>query len=78
MLLRCISKSFVHLILLHILLQSSFICNNQEVNIPLFGAQHVLFHLPSVLGIELELASVNEVQLLAQSGVIAALHMSCL
>ena len=39
--------------------QSSFICNNQEVDIPLWGAALFLFISPVSWGIESELASVK-------------------
>jgi len=55
----CIGKFSVHLILLHILLQSSLIRNNQEVYIPLWGAPLVLFISPVSCGMEPEFPPVN-------------------
>ena len=40
--LRCTGKSFVQFVLFHIVLQSSVIRNNQEVDIPLWGAPLIL------------------------------------
>ena len=57
--LRCTGKSFVQFVLFHKVLQSSFICNNQEMDIPLWGAPLVLFISPVSRGIDSELASVD-------------------
>jgi len=57
--LRCTCKSSVQLVLLHIVLQSSFICNHQEMYILLWGVPLVLFISPVSWGSDFELAPIS-------------------